>query len=372
MLLKIDEIVVAKDGESPLKQAFDKFDVEHAEWTAADYKRHAWTVDSKVLADLLLKDFVWRFEHRRNVVASAEGEQGSGKSLFLTYLALLLAKIFGRPFVLEKHLWFMPDELDRALQKAERRETYLKDEHRKGKAGYQSNLVEANLADYEDQFREPQINILYASVGLQNHSHFFCFECKNVAYDKNAFPTHIRAMLKTKSFITGELVWRGFVVFPVPHKDFIAKYDVRKKLHIKQLQAKYGNTFDPIPKEAELLLEKRGADLTKKNKDGRIVPIKSEMLELVVSEEIGTSKYTIHGYKLLLAKLRDLIVQTYAEHNLKADEENRRLYEAKREKKLEEIKAREKERLDIQREKIELKRREIELKEKAKKSGNGD
>lgn len=368
--MQLENIVVAKDEESPLKQEFDKFDVEHAGWGISDYKQYAWQVPHAYINDLLLKDFVWRKEHRRNVVVSAEGEQGSGKSLFLGYLALLLSKIFQQPFILEKHLWFMPDELDRALQKAGRCETYWKDEHRKGTAGYMSNLTEANLADYENQFREPQINILYASVELQNHSHFFCFETKNVAYDKDAFPTHVRAMLKTKNFVSGDLVWRGFAVFPVPHKNFVEAYDVRKKQHIKQLQARYGNTFDPIPEEAKKLLEKRGTDLTKKLKDGRVVPIKAELMELIVAEEIGTTKYTIKGYKLLIAKLREMINEMYAEQNRKAELENQRLYEAKREKRLLEIRRREAEKIAIQREKIELKRKALELKEKERAEKN--
>lgn len=361
--MEIEKINVPMDEESPLKHAFDEFDVKHADWSITDYKRYAWSVNPQWLTDLLIKDIVWRKAHLRNFVASAEGEQGSGKSLFFLYLALLLAKIFGEEFILGKHLWFMPEELDRALQKAAPCETYFRDEHRKGTAGYGSNLTALNLADYEDQLRRDQINLLYASVELQNHSHFFCFETKNVAYDKTGFPTHIRAMLKTKSFISGDLVWRGFVVFPVPHKNFIDAYDVRKKDHLNQLRAKYGNTFDPIPEEAKQLLEKRGAELTKKLKDGRVVPVKSELMELIVAEEIGTAKYTIHAFKLVMAKLRELIALMYAEHNEKAEVENERLYREKREKHLAEIKGREDAKLQVQRDKLELKRKALELKE---------
>ena len=86
-----------KEFESPLKKHFDAFDVEHFDWTANDYKAHAIKQQVNLNAKLI-EDWKWRYKVGQNVITSAHGQQGSGKSLFaLQCMRGLYLYRFGKP-----------------------------------------------------------------------------------------------------------------------------------------------------------------------------------------------------------------------------------------------------------------------------------
>jgi len=365
------DIKVPADQESPMKQAFNKFDIEHTDWTSTDYQKYAGTVDIKYTTDLLVKEIAWRRDHCQNFVASIEGEQGSGKSTFFLYLSLLIGEIYGMPFSVE-NVHYAPEELDKAIQKAKKRETHFRDEHRRT-VGQMSKMIDQNLADYEDQLRKDQINLLFASVALQDHSHTFCFEAKNIFFNKDGYPTHVKAMFKTRRYTSyNEFVWRGFVVFPVPDRKFMEAYNQRKDKHLVNLKKKYGNTLDPIPFYAKQILKKKEKDIIRKTKEGYIIPIKSELMDIAIANEIGTMRFTTYGNNVLKAELREMIIQRYA----KINEEIARAIEQKQEKEREEKKKEREEqselaekrrlrKLEIQRQKVEEEKRKNDLKQRA-------
>ena len=112
-----------------------------------------------------------------------------------------------------------------------------------------------------------------------------------------------------------EFVWRGYVQFPMPNKDFVDGYLKRKEAHIINLKNKYGNTLNPVNYFAEQILKEKEKQLIITTKEGFIKPIKSELMQFVITDKIGTRKFTIAGYKLLEAKLKQLLIEKYAYEN---------------------------------------------------------
>jgi len=373
-------IITPSDQESPLKRAFDKFDIEHATWSEDDYKVRALETPVKKTTDLLVDDWNWRYEHKQNIILSAEGDQGSGKSLLLSYGCLLQSSIFKKPFfdpkdikVLRKHLSFDPEMLASQIENSEGCETFLNDEHRKGKIGMMSNMIGSTVEEYEDQLRKDQDNMNFASPDLQNHTHFFVFETKHIVFGKDGFPISVMAMLKTKRYTNRkEFVWRGLVGFPVPSKAYLEQYDELKTEHLKRLKARYGNTLDPIAYYANKLFEENHKELIKETREGFIKPRKAELIYFIIAREIGTRKFTTGGYSLLQAKLKQLITETYERHNQvieeKLDAEAEELKEQRRAKFNEqqaEAETKREHRLQILEKKLIEERRKNDLKEKA-------
>lgn len=365
--------------ESPLKKYFDAFDVEHIDWSKQDYTAHAIQQNNN-LTKLMLEDWSWRKEHLQNIIASAYGLQGSGKSLFLSSASLYASKIFGKPFydpkdmnVLKKNLSFDPEDLDKQIQDSEECETKLNDEDRKANVGLMSNMVSLNIQDYEQQLRKSQNNLFFASPELELHSHFFVFELKHIVFDDTGFPKATIAMLQTKRYTdTNQLVWRGYVSFPVPPQNYLQQYDPLKDEHLARLKAKYGNTLDPVAFYANKLFDENHDDLITKTKEGFIKPIKAELMYFTIAKNIGTRKFTTTGYNMLQAKLKQMIHEAYAEENealeRKQYEEAERLKKERQEKHKKQMAEAEKKRqfkLKMLQMKLEEQQRKNDLKEKA-------
>lgn len=354
------------ENESPLKQEFDKFDISHMDWTMNDYKEYALKQSPEYITSLLVQDWTWRYHHKQNVVASIEGDQGSGKSMPFYSAANLLGNIFKKPFSL-KYLFFELEELNVALGKAQQCETFVWDEYRKHQAGVMSLLQRQNLADFEDQLRVNQNNLLYCAPELQDHSHFFIFESKNTVWDEEGkIPKAFLSILKTKRYTDRhQLVWRGLVFFPMPSLKDANDYLVKKRQHIGNLQTQNYSTLDPVREAAKNIIAKRFNDLVHHRRDGIIIPIKRELMMCIIDEEIGTSKFTIQGYKILEGLIRKHIDEKFKDNNealyseLDEVKQERRQEKEERANKLLELKALE---LEEKRKDRELKQKELEFK----------
>lgn len=303
------------DSESPLKRHYNSFDLEHLrDFSSNDYIEHALSSSISQNNSLLCDEIKFRANNNMNFVASIEGEQGSGKSMFISSFALKTGEIFGVPFWTE-NIYFSPEDLKLALSKAKKRETFLRDEHRYRNAGMMSRLQIESLLDYEEQLRINQNNLFFASVSLQKHAHFFVFETKHIKRNKDGYPEYFIALMKTPHYTRREnFIWRGLISFPMPPKDFVEDYLKKKENHINNLKAQYGNTFDPIFIDATKLVEKYFDQLVTTTKIGFMKPINREAMKLFIYTaaevdgfKIGTSKYTIEGYKLLIEQIRQLI-----------------------------------------------------------------
>jgi len=361
-----------KDQESPLKQEFDKFDVEHLRWGIDDYKEYALQVPAQYTTNLLLTDWQWRAEHGRNVIASAFGETGAGKSSFISYACLYCGNIFRQPFNV-KNVYYEPEELKEAIAKAKERETFLRDEHLHGEAGMMSDLVSSTLTDFEQQLRRKQNNFFFASVNLEDHAHFFVFELKHILYDATGYPTHIGAMLKTPRYTdSGTFVWRGPVFFPFPEKKYWEAYTKRKDEHIDRLTKQFGNNIAPVHIDAIKIYKKRHDELFVKTREGLVRPLKDNLMQFIVAEEIGSRKYTNKAFDMLRDKIREQITREFSEQNEILMQEIADKKEAEKSEKkelilmqLEEGKRIKEAKLEIQKQFIEENKRKNDLKQKA-------
>jgi hypothetical protein len=376
---------------SLMEQKFMEFDTspEHIGWNDEAYIRNAiYGMDVDFNKTLLMDEAYWRKKHGRNFVTSTSGIQGSGKSTFNMAWGINLGVIYGVPFtpndIYFAHELFMSE----GVEKAKPSQTLMKDEHQNTKAGMMSKIIDSNIEDAEQQTRKYQINMLFVSVNEENHAHFFTFEAKHTFFDSTGYPIRTRAVLKSPHYMNNRrFVWRGFIDFKVPPAEFMIAYAKRKDEHLALLQRKYGNTLNPIPKVAQEILEKRENELIKETREGYIRPIKAELMQLILGEEIGTRRFPMSVNAILIAKIRDLIEIKYCKYNdartdelekQKAEleekkrlkiEENERKADFRRELKNRSIQARmeaEKERLLLKKQALELKQKEFLLSEQKK------
>lgn len=363
------------DQQSPIFKAFYEFDVLHINWSANDYILNAVNQQETPIqktTKLWEKEIHWRKDHKQNIVLSHEGAQGSGKSMPECYNGLLIGSIFGVPFTVND-VCFTPEELKQKIQNGVPRETFLKDEHLFTRAGIMANFMEQNLTDYEEQLRINQNNLLFCSVKLQNHAHFFQFESAWINFNSESYPESFISVLKTPRLTNrNEFVWRGYIEFPMPNKDFVEEYLKKKQIHIDNLKKTYGNTLDPIPVYANKILKEKESSLIQRTKEGFIKPIKAELMQLVVSEVIGTRLFTLKGQDILLAKVKQLLKEKYETENMAIAKKQEELRQRKNKKVSELLEEQEdkaakrrQEKLAFMKEKLLEEKRKNDLKEKA-------
>lgn len=313
-----------RNQESLLKQNFDNFDVQNIGLGIDEYKKYAMSVPISETNKLLEQDFSNRFRSHQNLVMSASGQTGSGKSSFLSSLLLKASKIKKQvlnlpydPFCVE-NVYYEPEDLKARINNNLRYgEILLRDEHLKGNAGSMSDLVSSFLMDAEMQLRKNMNDFAFASPREEDHAHFFVFEIKNQILDSNGFPRAIVAMLKTPRYTDPEsLVWRGLCAFPFPPMDYWKKYEARKDEHILKLKAQYGNNYAPVDIDAVNIYKKYHDELIVKTRDRIVKPIKDNLMKTLIGREIGTRKYTNDGYNILRDEIKDFINKEFSKSNL--------------------------------------------------------
>lgn len=356
---------------SELKAKLREFDSQHLDWGKKQYWSYAQSIDPSSIRALLIDDIKFRAKTGKNVVATCYGEQGEGKSMFMSSLGIIIGKIYGKPFDV-KDIYYSAIELDNALEKSEPKQTFLRDEQSNSQHGEMSNMINENLQDYEEQLRVTQNNLLFASVRRHEHASFFEFQAWLTNIDPiTKLPVSVTAILNTP--LTHEpnmFVPRGFVTLPAPDDGFLKAYDLRKREYTqKNLKDKQtDNVFSQIKPFAEKIISLRVNDMIETTKDGFVLPLKEELIKNVVYEVIGSRKMTTSGYRTLFSYLRREIKQKFSEHNLKVNELVEKRKEQKLKQKLDllekkqelDLKARE-QREKIQREKLEAENKKIEL-----------
>ena len=262
--------------------------------------------EPEYLKDLLIEDWYFRAKFGLNIVASFEGEQGTGKSFFALFICYFLGIIFNKPFDIDNNLYAIPEDLDDGLRKADFRTTHFIDEQRNKNVGLGSISTDLSLQDYEEQCRYTQKNILYASPSIHNHEHYFVFSSQRIErisnnyycsmcppeikakchetplkticpsefvvlrggedikfYERLGYPKRITFLLKTKRKIDGDEIPRGFVSFPMPTPETVLKYDLVKKANIKKLESQQEDSFSYIVKEVDGFITVHSKELMK-------------------------------------------------------------------------------------------------------------
>lgn len=307
--------------ESPMKQTYDNFDIENIGMSPEQYKVMAMKMPIQQTTMLLETDWKRRAFHQ-NIIASANGITGSGKSSFLSACALKIGKIYKdthhypyEPFRIG-NVYYEPEEMQARIPSLKEGEVLLRDEHLHGQAGMMSDLTTNVLTDAEQQLRKNKNSFLFASIEEEDHAHFFVFEMKHIVPDQNGYPRFTVAMLKTPLYTDPkQFVWRGLVAMPFPNAEYWKAYELRKDEHIKKLKSQYGNTLTPVGIDAIKIYNKYHEDLICKTREGLVKPVKDELMDTIVSKEIGTRKYTNKGYGILKAQIREAILKEYAKAN---------------------------------------------------------
>lgn len=319
-------------NESNLQAYIKQFDLKHTRHSFESIYKLAIKQDRDYWSELLTDDFVFRYIHKLNVVASCEGVQGSGKSLFLLYIALLLGVVFKKPFKID-NVCFTPYEFERKLKRSGDRETFLVDEQTNITSGIMSRHVSEKLKDYEEQLRYSQNNLLYASPSLRVHEHFFIFDTNKVPYssverivnpqctkagkcicketglkenERCGYPKRINAMLITINPIENLLRERAVISVPMINYSFYKEYDKKKRDYLKYLKSRSkGGIMPEVFEAVDLIIKQRKKDLFRKNAKGRIVLKNKKDLRIIAYEEVG-GNFTVKGLDdFVLPKLID-------------------------------------------------------------------
>lgn len=323
---------------SPLQEYCSKIDFKYYDKTYGWYyydlalKR----VRPEFITNLLLKDFEWRGQHQQNILASAEGQQGSGKSLFCINLAIWSGKFFGNPFILERDIFSNPYALDQELRNnGEFRRTFLYDEQPRRMVGMGSMSTRISLQDYEEIGRYTQKNIFYCSPELRDHSHYFVFKqvdydinrvtnqickscpkyvechfkqyetlCEIPFFERDGYPKEFRFMLYTKRLADQIEMPRGIVSFPMVHPNTALAYDKIKKENITSFENYENNAWEMKKQMINQFIDDNASDLTQETTTG----------EKVKSRELIKAKlFDVFGQNRFLKEEIDLFVSMTAD-----------------------------------------------------------
>lgn len=305
----------------------------------------------------LLEDFKFRERFGLNIIASAEGEQGTaGKSLFFLWWAFKLGEIFRKPFDMDKNLYAVPEELDYNIRTSEPRTTHFLDEQRNKNVGMGSRASDLSLQDYEEQCRFTQKNILYASPEIHDHAHYFVFNSQGIErwrnemfcancpeniqakcyenkfdtccppefvglrggekvpfYYRTGYPKYFNFLLKTKRKIDGWLVPRGIVKVPCVSPETMLAYDLIKRKNVEKFEKNKEDSFKYLVEDAELFIKEYEKSLIRMigGMKTLIYKIKDEEGNPKLHKELfDTRKYAVVNKKTIEAYLYQFLGTT--------------------------------------------------------------
>lgn len=132
-------------------------------------------------------DWTRRIASKGNIICSANGITGSGKSSFLSSCCLKLSKITEQVLHLPykafsvNNVYYEPEEMqERIKNNLKYGEILLRDEHLKGQAGMMSDLTANFLTDAEQQLRKKS-ELFFSLLQLKNKTmRIFTFLTSNI------------------------------------------------------------------------------------------------------------------------------------------------------------------------------------------------
>ena len=285
-----------------MMQFIDAFDLKNIELGYNEYWVKALKQNYGTWNALLSEEFKWRANNYRNVVFSIEGTQGTGKSAGLLRLLDLTGNIFGNKFSLD-HLHFFHENLMKDLQKFKKRTAYAQDEQTR-MHGMMSSFVQDELANYEDIYRKPQVNIGYASPSLRTHEHFFIFEAMDSIYlDNKGKPAAVELLLKTKRKSDGFIMPRGVIRLNWVKMDLWHSYEKKKDRFLKKMGGTKGDILKTLEDYADKVLKKHKNDLYSETQAGYLRIKGKEVIDLYINKVVGMRNLTGNG----LAQTRAII-----------------------------------------------------------------
>ena len=313
------------NDKSPLQQYCEDIDRKYMDKTWMElYYEVALKVDRQYFTNLVLNDFQWRANHQQNIVASIEGQQGCGKSLFANDMCMRIGEMFGGKFDVSTDLYINPFDLDHELRNANsRRRTFLYDEQPQRRVGMGSVSTSVSLKDYEEICRYTQNNLVYCSPEMVDHAHYFifkevdygverlkvakCGECSKYAachadyystlcelefWERDGYPVSFSFMLQTKRMADNMFVPRGVVKLPMISWKSAQNYNGVKAKNIKKFESFQNDSWDNQKILLKKFVDEHEDELFIKLKKGGFKIAPSKRIDSIFFDEFGTERFT--------------------------------------------------------------------------------
>jgi len=297
-----------KLSKSPLMQYIDAYDLKNIDmgyneyWVAADRQ------DCSVLNQMLANELEYRQGHFRNIVFSVEGTQGDGKSAGMLSLGASISQFFNTKFSVD-HIHFYHEDLMKDLKNFKKRTFYCQDEQPRA-YGLMSSFIQDELANYEDTYRKPQVNIGYASPSLRTHEHFFIFEALDrIFLNEKGDLSAVELMLKTKRRSDGMVLARGKIHLKWPKKSFWDAYNKKKDKFILKMGGKKGDRLKILEDYADKVLKKHKNDLYSHTLQGNIKLKSKDIINLYINKVVGMGNLTGGGLDQTRAFITEKLVK---------------------------------------------------------------
>lgn len=299
---------VLRKSKSFLQDYLEKYDLAHINEGYNEYWLNAAKQNYTSWNALVMDEFKFRESHESNLIWSTEGGQGSGKSRFNLRMCIISGQIFDKPFRLD-NMYFFQQDLRNALKNFKKRTTYSEDEQPRTH-GIMSKFLEDELADFEDLYRRPQVNISYVAPQLRTHNHFFVFKTLGdfFVYQKNQV-AEVESMFLTKRNSDDMLMPRGIVRVKCPDQKIWDLYNKKKDQFLEAMKGKKGDRIKILEDYAIKVANKHFDKLYVKFKNG-ICKIKSkEILKLYLQKEFGVDSFTSGGLNQSVACLQEILLE---------------------------------------------------------------
>jgi len=290
---------------------------------------------------ILLSDFRYRANHQKNIVASVESPQGTGKSLFSIAMCLWIGKLFDNAFILDRDIFINPSELDRDLRHGNnRRRTYLYDEQPQKTVGIGSYSTQISLKDYSEICRHTQNNLVYCSPEVLEHAHYFIFtqifedikRVKNKACEKcevyskcqktfyktlceipfnkrDGYPIEFSFMLLTRRINEERkrFIPRGVVTLPMVSPEIAKEYQVIKSFNIKQFEREISSSWKKEIEEINNFSETFYKDLMLKDSKGKWKPKPKLLMKTYFYDYFGKNRYVDEQVNMFVLRIKDYV-----------------------------------------------------------------
>ena len=176
--------------------------------------------------------------------------------------------------------------------------------------GMMSSFIQEELANYEDIFRKPQVNIGYASPSLRVHEHFFIYEAlDDIFLDEQGKPCAVQVMLKTKRKSDHLIMPRGLVRLRWPETKFWNAYNKKKDKFTKRMVGSKGDRVKILEEYAEQTFKKHKDDLYLENKSGDgYRPKNKEVFKYRIDKTIGGGNLTGGGMAVCVSILQEMVM----------------------------------------------------------------
>jgi hypothetical protein len=251
------------------------------------------------------------------ITASISGKQRSGKTRSFIYFGLMLGKIFGVPFT-AKDIYWNPFALLNGIEKSVPRQSFLRDEDTRQRAGMMSGYVEDALSTYQDQLGKRQNNLLFAAVRKSEGSDLYRFQTTNIDWDENGLPAFYNIVLLTPHYDDSSFfVWRGYLKVPNPNAEILLEYEKQKDSYLDDLKNRKGDYLADLEEMAEKVINAKEDDLIKKNNLGLMVPVNNLLTFNASRSIIGTFRWTKEGTDIFVQRVKQMVGQKYESYNAK-------------------------------------------------------